>query len=94
MQLSIAPPLGCIADSISAAVVPGAKLLPITRYGPGAVPRIFISPLSGPTLSWARGDAFSLGFDGVAFRRELLLTLRACRYSWRDLRTGFCGLLG
>lgn len=77
MQLNIGPPLGCIADSMSAAVVPGAKLLPTTRYGPGAVPRMVISSSSGPTLSWARCKAFSLGFNGAAFRGALFLTLRA-----------------
>jgi len=30
LQLCISPPLGIMADSISAAVVPGAKLLPTT----------------------------------------------------------------
>ena len=94
MQLNIGPPLGCIADSMSAAVVPGAKLLPTTRYGPGAVPRMLISPSSVPTLSWARCRAFPLGFNGAVFPRALLLTLRACKYSSRDLRAGYCGLLG
>lgn len=42
LQLCISPPLGIIADSMSAAVVPGAKLLPMTTYGP-AVPRMLIS---------------------------------------------------
>ena len=40
-QECISPPTGIIADSISADVVPGAKLLPTTVYGP-ASPRILI----------------------------------------------------
>ena len=39
LQRWISPPIGSIADSMSAAVVPGAKLLPCTTYGP-AKPRI------------------------------------------------------
>ena len=42
LQLCISPPLGIMADSISAAVVPGAKLVPTTTYGP-AVPRMLSS---------------------------------------------------
>jgi hypothetical protein len=40
-QDCISPPSGVIADSMSALVVPGAKLLPMTVYGP-ASPRIVI----------------------------------------------------
>lgn len=54
LQLCIFPPLGTMADSISAAVVPGAKLLPITTYGP-AIPRMLSSsaavlPPTGPCV--------------------------------------------
>ena len=45
LQLCISPALGTMADSISAAVVPGAKLLPITTYGP-ARPRMLSSSLA------------------------------------------------
>lgn len=54
LQLSISPPLGIIADSMSAAVVPGAKLLPMTTYGP-AVPRMLISSPNVRELPF-RGD--------------------------------------
>ena len=46
LQLLTSPPTGCIAASMSAAVVPGAKLLAITTYGPAddgfAMPRMLI----------------------------------------------------
>lgn len=42
LQLTIAPPTGSSADWISAAVVPGAKLLPITTNGPEPAPLIEI----------------------------------------------------
>jgi hypothetical protein len=41
-QLNICPDNGSIADWISAAVVPGAKLLPITTKDPDPAPRIVI----------------------------------------------------
>jgi len=40
-QLSISPPIGAMTASMSAAVVPGAKLLAITVYGL-AIPRMLI----------------------------------------------------
>ena len=46
LQLVISPPIGVMADSMSAAVVPGAKLLPTTTYGP-ASPRMLI-PIPAP----------------------------------------------
>lgn len=55
LQLCISPPLGTIADSMSAAVVPGAKLLPITTYGP-AVPRMLISSARPLDATPLRGD--------------------------------------
>ena len=46
------PPTGVIALSISAAVVPKAKFLAITAYGP-ASPRIEIEGFAIPTiLNW------------------------------------------
>lgn len=42
MQPDMSPPTGAMTLSMSAAVVPGAKLLATTQYGPAA-PRIVIS---------------------------------------------------
>lgn len=51
LQLVISPPTGIIADSISAAVVPGAKLLPTTTHGP-AKPRILMPLPARRTVTW------------------------------------------
>jgi len=46
LQPDISPPMGAMTLSMSAAVVPGAKLLATTQYGPAA-PRIVISLSTG-----------------------------------------------
>ena len=56
LHLTISPPVDMRAASISAAVVPGAKLLPITVNGPSgaAIPLILTSPLGGAGFSLVR----------------------------------------
>ena len=51
LQLVISPPIGVMADSMSADVVPGAKLLPTTTYGP-AKPRMLIPVPAARTVIW------------------------------------------
>jgi len=53
-QLNATPPTGVVALSISAAVVPGAKFLAMTMYGP-AIPRMEIGGAElgvWMTLNW------------------------------------------
>jgi hypothetical protein len=46
LQPDMSPPMGAMTLSMSAAVVPGAKLLATTQYGPAA-PRMVISLSTG-----------------------------------------------
>ena len=64
LQSSISPPEGNIADSMSAAVVPGAKFSPQTVKGPDAEPRILISSV----LSCVSDLPFVVGCRSVAVR--------------------------
>ena len=75
LQLCISPPLGIIADSMSAAVVPGAKLLPMTTYGP-AVPLILISSPGRLGATPLRGD-----WDTAVSKRRSFLTCRERGFS-------------
>ena len=88
LQLCISPALGTMADSISAAVVPGAKLLPITTYGP-ARPRMLsssLAPLVPPFCkpSYERSFCLSvrvgrlMGLVIAEFRAGALRGVRAC----------------
>lgn len=75
LQLKISPPIGVMADSMSAAVVPGAKLLPTTIYGP-ASPRILI-PFPAPrTFTWLL-TPFVSELVCSAAKRRLSLVIRA-----------------
>lgn len=67
-QVSIGPEIGSIADWISAAVVPGAKLLPITTKGPEA-PLIVMPVGAGRTVAWAWPDSIVDWIRSVFGRR-------------------------
>ena len=58
-QLSIGPVVGSSADWMSAAVVPGAKLLPTTTNGPEA-PLMDRPPLGCRMVAWAFPDSSAL----------------------------------
>ena len=87
-QLTTTPPTGVIALSISAVVVPGARFLAITKYGP-ARPRMDIptADFEFPTmLNWL----LRAGEDAVlfnAFRNRSPWVVRPAR----GLRGGFGG---
>lgn len=74
LQLCSSPPMGSIADSISAAVVPGAKLLPCTTYGP-AKPRM-LYPLPGARTVACEPVPFRAGSVCTAANKRLSLVMR------------------
>jgi hypothetical protein len=83
LQSIKSPPTDSIADSISAAVVPGAKLFPNTTHGPGAVPlmaipaplfRIVLCPPSGRRADTRRSSfEWRLLAEDGRDRKEVLL---------------------
>lgn len=88
LQLCISPTVGTIADSISAAVVPGAKLLPITTYGP-ARPRMLNPSLAPLILTFCKASCRRsfrrslrgvrpIGFESAGLRAARLRGLLAC----------------
>lgn len=82
-QLITSPPMGAIALSISAAVVPGARFFATTQNGPVAVPRIDIDApgLDEPTmLNWLFNAGEEAEFDkALRSLSEWLLLLRTAR---------------
>ena len=79
LQLCSSPPMGSIADSISADVVPGAKLLPCTTYGP-ANPRI-LYPLPGARAVACAPAPFIMESDCTAANKRLSLVMRTLEFS-------------
>ena len=59
IQEIIGPPTGSMADWMSALLVPGAKLLATTTYGP-AFP-LMLKPLPAAELSWSSACLRSAG---------------------------------
>lgn len=81
LQLCRTPVLGTMADSMSAAVVPGAKLLPITTYGP-AKPRM-LNPSLEPLMI-----VFCTASYKLLLRRVVLRSVRIIGLTIAGLRVG------